>query len=40
MVFLEPGTPDPYQAVGEESSRSPQQVTLYEVLVKLLGFFV
>jgi hypothetical protein len=39
-VLLEPGTPDPHQAVGEESSHSPQQVALNEVLVKLLGFFV
>jgi hypothetical protein len=40
LVLLEPGTPDPHQAVGEESSCGPQQVTLYEVRVELLGFFV
>jgi hypothetical protein len=40
LVLLEPGTPDPHQAVGEESSSTPQQVTLYEVRMELLGFFV
>ena len=40
MVLLEPGTPDPHQAVGEERSSGPQQVTLCEVRVELLGFLV
>jgi len=40
LVFLEPGTPDPHQAVCEESSSRPQQVSLYVVGVELLGFCV
>jgi hypothetical protein len=40
MVYLKPGTPNPHQAVGEESSSGPQQVSLYEVRMELLGFFI
>jgi len=40
MVLLKPGTPNPNQAVGEESSCGPQQVTLHVVRMELLGFFV
>jgi len=40
MVYLKPGTPNPYQAVSEESSSGPQQVSLCVVRMELLGFFV